>query len=237
MHAIAEKHFKAWGDIDRIKVLTDKGVAFVTYQNRLNAEFAKEAMANQSLDHNELIGVLFKILNIRWATGDPNPKVQAINKRKAVEMVQQAIESKLSTEFKEAQHLPGSEDLGLKKRSKQEENNGTEAPTPTLYLGADGQYYYDYGDYGYNHETQQYDPARLDNYSGLVNSGKSKSPAASSILLQDRIKATLLSKAPSLPSTSPSLSKDAKETNLKPATSALGALATYGSDSESSEGE
>ncbi|CAH1770906.1 3086_t:CDS:2, partial [Entrophospora sp. SA101] len=30
-----------------------KGVAFVTYKSPLNAEFAKEAMTNQSLDHNE----------------------------------------------------------------------------------------------------------------------------------------------------------------------------------------
>lgn len=54
MEATVEKHFKAWGEIERIKVLGDKGVAFVTYQSRLNAEFAKEAMANQSLDHGEV---------------------------------------------------------------------------------------------------------------------------------------------------------------------------------------
>ncbi|CAJ0750930.1 2_t:CDS:10 [Entrophospora sp. SA101] len=33
----------------------DKGVAFVTYKSPLNAEFAKEAMTNQSLDHNEIL--------------------------------------------------------------------------------------------------------------------------------------------------------------------------------------
>jgi hypothetical protein len=37
-----------------VKILKDKGVAFVTYTNSLNAEFAKEAMSNQSLDNNEV---------------------------------------------------------------------------------------------------------------------------------------------------------------------------------------
>ncbi len=59
MEATVVKHFKAWGEIERIKVLGDRGVAFVTYRNRLSAEFAKEAMANQSLDHGEVSHVEF----------------------------------------------------------------------------------------------------------------------------------------------------------------------------------
>jgi RNA recognition motif-containing protein len=54
METIMEKHFRPWGELERIKVLKDKGVGFVTYRNRLNAEFAMEAMANQSLDHGEV---------------------------------------------------------------------------------------------------------------------------------------------------------------------------------------
>ena len=54
MEAAIERHFKIWGEVERIKVLREKGVAFVTYQSRLNAEFAKEAMANQSMDHGEV---------------------------------------------------------------------------------------------------------------------------------------------------------------------------------------
>ncbi|KAF9353331.1 Pre-mRNA-splicing factor [Mortierella sp. NVP85] len=237
MRTIVEKHFKAWGDIELVKALNDKGIAFVTYQSRLNAEFAKEAMANQSLDHNE-------ILNIRWATEDPNPKVQAMNKRKAIEMAQQAVEAKLPTDFKEAQHLPGSEELEesrLQKRAKQQAagsestSGSSEGSTPTLYLGADGQYYYDYGDYGYNHETQQYDPARLGGY----NVATTKSQSAPS--LQDRIKASLLSTATIPPSTSSYKLTDAKKPEPKPepkpAISALSTLAAYDSDSESDGGE
>ncbi|KAF9398924.1 Pre-mRNA-splicing factor [Mortierella sp. AD011] len=250
IQTIVEKHFKLWGEIERIKVLNDKGVAFVTYQSRLNAEFAKVAMMNQALDHDET-------LNIRWATDDPNPGVQAMNKRKAVEMTRQAIESKLSEDYKRAEHLPGSEEAGDSESGKRFKQstvvdakgaiNETQEPAPTLYLGADGQYYYDYGSYGYNYETQQYDPARLSNYSGYTNSGNTHQASSATVpSLQDRVKASLLSSAPSKPplasqsiskSVTPSLSSAAtlgtKESEAKPAVSALGALAAYGSDSES----
>ena len=69
LQSIVYKHFKEWGEIDNVRVLHAKGVAFVRYRNRSNAEFAKEAMQNQALDSNE-------ILNVRWATDDPNPWVQ-----------------------------------------------------------------------------------------------------------------------------------------------------------------
>ncbi|OAQ36037.1 hypothetical protein K457DRAFT_1901670 [Linnemannia elongata AG-77] len=217
--AIIEKHFRPWGELERVKVLKDKGVGFVTYQNRLNAEFAKEAMANQSLDHGEIV-------NIRWATEDPNPKMQAMNKRKAVEMTRQAIESKLPGDIVETENrLEGAQTAETPKRAKQEPavNTATNHPAPTLYQGADGQYYYDYGAYGYNHETQQYDPAHLGQYQGQV-AQSSTTPLS----LQDRVKASLQSTATIV--TTPSV--PAKDKDTKPTASALGALAAYGSDSE-----
>ncbi|KAG2186868.1 hypothetical protein INT44_003095 [Umbelopsis vinacea] len=66
MEEIVRRHFSEWGPIESVKVLKRRGVAFVTYQMRSNAEFAKEAMKYQSLDNNEM-------LNIRWASDDPNP--------------------------------------------------------------------------------------------------------------------------------------------------------------------
>ena len=69
LQSVVYEHFKEWGEIDNVRVLHSKGVAFVRYKNRSNAEFAKEAMQNQALDNNE-------ILNVRWATDDPNPWVQ-----------------------------------------------------------------------------------------------------------------------------------------------------------------
>jgi hypothetical protein len=67
-------------------------VAFVTYKSSLNAEFAKEAMSNQSLNNNE-------VLNVRWATDDPNPRAKEEFKRKAEAMAAQAIIKSLPAEF------------------------------------------------------------------------------------------------------------------------------------------
>ena len=80
---IVARHFQEWGQVERIRVLPSRGVAFVTYVHLANSEFAKEAMAHQSLDHNET-------LNVRWATVDPNPVAQ---KREAARIEEQAAEA------------------------------------------------------------------------------------------------------------------------------------------------
>ncbi|KAL2433387.1 Pre-mRNA-splicing factor cwc2 [Exophiala dermatitidis] len=80
---VVARHFQEWGEIERIRVLTGRGVAFVTYVNEANAQFAKEAMAHQALDNNE-------ILNVRWATVDPNPLSA---KREAARLEEQAAEA------------------------------------------------------------------------------------------------------------------------------------------------
>ncbi|KAJ9657334.1 Pre-mRNA-splicing factor [Neophaeococcomyces mojaviensis] len=80
---VVARHFQEWGEIDRIRVLTARGVAFVAYVNEANSQFAKEAMAHQALDNSE-------ILNVRWATIDPNPLSQ---KREAARIEEQAAEA------------------------------------------------------------------------------------------------------------------------------------------------
>lgn len=82
-------------------------MGFVTYSNEANAQFAKEAMAHQSLDHNE-------ILNVRWATQDPNPAAQAREKRRVEEQAAAAIRAALPAEF--VAELEGKDRLGVKKR-------------------------------------------------------------------------------------------------------------------------
>jgi len=64
----------------------------VTYKNEVNAQFAMVAMAHQSLDHNE-------ILNVRWATLDPNPLAMAREKRRLEEQAAEAIRRALPAEF------------------------------------------------------------------------------------------------------------------------------------------
>jgi len=85
---VVVRHFKDWGPIERVRVLQHRSVAFVTYDSELSAQFAKEAMACQSLDNDE-------ILNVRWATEDPNPTTKVSEKRRLEEWGQEAISKKL----------------------------------------------------------------------------------------------------------------------------------------------
>ncbi|KAI8615138.1 hypothetical protein BC830DRAFT_323661 [Chytriomyces sp. MP71] len=85
---ILYRHFIEWGEIEYLRLLKGKGVAFIRFKSRVSAEFAKEAMHCQSLDNNE-------ILNVRWATEDPNPKAALISKRRAEEKVVDALKASL----------------------------------------------------------------------------------------------------------------------------------------------
>lgn len=89
---VVARHFAEWGQIDRTRVLTSRGVAFVTYTNEANSQFAKEAMAHQALDHSE-------VLNVRWATVDPNPMAQKREARKIEEQAAEAVRRALPAEF------------------------------------------------------------------------------------------------------------------------------------------
>lgn len=85
---VLHTHFGEFGQLERIRVLQGKNCAFVTYVREVDAQFAKEAMMHQSLDHNECI-------NLRWATDDPDPSAQKreIAQRKRQGM--QAVEAEL----------------------------------------------------------------------------------------------------------------------------------------------
>jgi hypothetical protein len=65
-----------------VNIIHSKSICFVRYKNRVCAEFAKEAMADQSLDDDEVI-------NVRWANTDPNPVAQ---ERDAIALVAEAAD-------------------------------------------------------------------------------------------------------------------------------------------------
>jgi hypothetical protein len=71
-----------------VNILATRGVAFVTYRHEHAAQFAKEAMMNQSLDQEE-------ILNVRWATEDPNPSAISREKRRIERIGDEALRSKV----------------------------------------------------------------------------------------------------------------------------------------------
>ena len=112
---VIARHFAEWGQIDRTRVLTARGVAFVTYTNEANSQFAKEAMAHQSLDHEE-------ILNVRWATMDPNPQAQKREARKIEEQAAEAVRRALPEEY--VREIEG--DRGAAKRRKADSGFGLE---------------------------------------------------------------------------------------------------------------
>jgi hypothetical protein len=114
---VVRRHFKEFGDIERsaclyslvfliprsyqstplyaVRVLQYRSVAFVTYVSELHAQFAKESMACQSLDNDE-------ILNVRWATEDPNPVQKVAEKRRLEEMGQEAIAARMDPRIVDA---------------------------------------------------------------------------------------------------------------------------------------
>ncbi|KAF5864350.1 Pre-mRNA-splicing factor [Aspergillus alliaceus] len=117
---VVARHFSEWGEIERIRVLTSRGVAFVTYTTLSQAEFAKEAMAHQSLDNNE-------ILNVRWATVDPNPLAQKREARRLEEQAAEAVRRALPAEF--VAELEG-KDPEARKRKKIEGSFGLQGYEP-----------------------------------------------------------------------------------------------------------
>lgn len=119
---IVARHFQEWGPVERTRVLTARGVAFVTYVNEANAEFAKEAMAHQALDNGE-------ILNVRWATADPNPQAQKREAARIEEQAAEAIRKALPAAY--VAEIEGRADPEAKKRRKIEGSfglQGYEAP-------------------------------------------------------------------------------------------------------------
>lgn len=76
-------------------MLQYRSVAFVTYVDEVAAQFGKEAMACQSMDNDE-------ILNVRWATEDPNPVQKVAEKRRLEDMGQDAIRSRMDPRIVDA---------------------------------------------------------------------------------------------------------------------------------------
>ncbi|EMD91905.1 hypothetical protein COCHEDRAFT_1020960 [Bipolaris maydis C5] len=130
---VVARHMQEWGEIERTRVLTARGVAFVTYMNEANSQFAKEAMDHQSFDHNE-------ILNVRWATVDPNPQAAKREARRIEEQAAEAIRKALPAAY--VAELEGRDPEG-KKRRKVEGSfglQGYEAPDDVWYAKEKGEW-------------------------------------------------------------------------------------------------
>lgn len=118
--SLISKHFGEFGKISKVKVLHNKSCAFLTYKHEFEAQFAKEAMQNQSLNDNE-------VLVVRWANDDPDPQSQAERKRKLEEMTVNTVKNLLKKQKPAAE----TEDLGEPEIEEPEESE-EEVRTPKL---------------------------------------------------------------------------------------------------------
>ncbi|KAH9847662.1 hypothetical protein C2E23DRAFT_847552 [Lenzites betulinus] len=116
---VVRRHFKEWGKIEKIRVLQYRSVAFVTYEHELHAQFAKESMACQSLDNDE-------ILNVRWATEDPNPTSKVAEKRRLEDMGREVIQSKMDPRIVDAVRAVRALEDGVELEDEEIEEDGRE---------------------------------------------------------------------------------------------------------------
>jgi len=84
---LLEERFRQWGEVEDIRVVSSKAIAFVRYTWRCNAEFAKEAMAGQKLG-------LSKCIVVNWARDDPRPGAKKQRTRETQQQVDAALQNK-----------------------------------------------------------------------------------------------------------------------------------------------
>ena len=93
LEAALRAEFGEWGEIGSVRLAPAKGCAFVRFAHRASAEFAKEAMANQSLGGTGGTGGgparagesrPGARLVVKWASEDPNPRALALARRARV---------------------------------------------------------------------------------------------------------------------------------------------------------
>ncbi|KAJ3092200.1 Pre-mRNA-splicing factor [Quaeritorhiza haematococci] len=154
MEATVMRHFAVWGEVENVRVLTLKGVAFVRYKQRENAEFAKEAMYGQSLDNNE-------VLNVRWATEDPNPRAKEANRNATEEILFQKLQEQLPVIGEQGNILAyqADEEYGEYPSAKRLRTGEMPAYDVSAYYDPNQQQWYDYSQYGtdYSQYAAQYD--------------------------------------------------------------------------------
>ncbi|KAI8981681.1 hypothetical protein BDF20DRAFT_862655 [Mycotypha africana] len=218
------RQFGQFGPLERVRILRGRGVAFVTYKTRANAEFAREAMMNQSLEHNE-------ILNVRWATADPKAANRLNMKDRSEQEMLEAMEAFENGEFDEQDNeaelpaeftsvkraLEKDESAKLEESSKKQKAESETVASPTYNFNAT----YEYSQEDYDRYYQQY-------YQQLQEQQKriDESEKVGGIIPQKVITNLKEFSKNNTVTSSKDISKPQN------ATGALGSLANYGSDSE-----
>lgn len=126
------KQFGEWGEVENINVIYRLSICFVRYRHRMSAEFAKEAMTNQALEHGE-------VLNIRWAFDDPNPVAKEAATRADHDAIVAMVQTKgVSTEAA-AFHYPDEYQMPESKKQRVEGDTFASYPdTDTQFTSGEG---------------------------------------------------------------------------------------------------
>ncbi|MES1907984.1 MAG: hypothetical protein MHM6MM_001001 [Cercozoa sp. M6MM] len=85
IEARIKEEMEDFGPTEYCRVIKHLGIAFVRFRWRASAEFAKQAMAGQSL-HG-----IRSCLNVRWAYDDPNPRAREQEEQRKRSLVAQAL--------------------------------------------------------------------------------------------------------------------------------------------------
>lgn len=110
------KRFGEYGDVERVRLVKGKRIAFVTYRLESQAQFAKESMYCQSVKDDDK-----EALDIRWATEDPNPTVR---KRQREEDDRRALEQAEKLLMKMKEQAAEEEEKEEEQEEEQEEGQG-----------------------------------------------------------------------------------------------------------------
>lgn len=102
--AMLNNAFGALGPIVSVRLFTAKDLAFVQFRWRASAEFAKEAMSQQTLDNGNIVSV-------RWAREDPNPRAVAAAAAERAHYAARAVAEAVSFTSRETQ-LPATSSYG-----------------------------------------------------------------------------------------------------------------------------
>ena len=72
---MVRRHFGQFGELEYVRVIMSKGIAFVRFAFRVSCEFAKIAMENGFLDSGD------EVITVKWAHDDPNPLAKQYEQR------------------------------------------------------------------------------------------------------------------------------------------------------------
>lgn len=220
-----------------VRILRGRGVAFVTYKTRANAEFAREAMMNQSLENNEIV-------NVRWATADPNAianRLDAEDDRLEAERIQelraehnidddtenQEEESELPAEFTSLKR--DVDEDGFSQMEQKVKRQRAEAEIEAAQSEAAPVYEYTQEDYdNYYKQQAEYQKQQEDYYKQQQEIEAQQNVKVGGIIPQN-VLSNLKGFSKNAPVSAP------KTTTKTANTTGLGSLTNYGSDSEDDE--